>query len=64
MGKRSIPAVPKSSIGTDRAQFDGAIKENLEVVLGQRVEPIQTLAPTATNAQIIAKLNEIINRLQ
>lgn len=62
--KRSIPAVPRSAVGTDRAIFDSAIKENLEIVLGQRVDTISPLASTATNAQIITKINEIISRLQ
>lgn len=62
--KRSIPAIPRSAVGTDRGPFDSALKENLEILLGQRVDTVSPLALTATNAQIIAKINEVIARLQ
>jgi len=46
-------------------QAISAIKENIEIITGARlgVSEIHTLASDATNAQIIAKINEIINRL-
>lgn len=60
--KRAIPQVPRE--GQPRAEFDQAVKENLEVLTGRRTGRIQPLQPTATQAEIIAKVNEIIDRLQ
>ena len=60
--KRAIPPVPRP--GLPRAGFDQALKENLEAIMGQRGEPIRPLADTASTADIIAKVNEIIARLQ
>lgn len=62
MAKRAIPQVPKAS--EDRARFDQALAENLQILMGQRGGKIEPLAATATTAQIIAKINEIIDRLQ
>lgn len=64
MPRRAIPNIPKSAIGTDRAPFDMAVKENIEVILGQRGKTIEALSATATNAQIIQKINELIALLQ
>lgn len=63
MSKRAIPGVPGSD---DRARqaFDAAVKENLEALSGLRSGQIKTLASTATTAEIIAKINELIVRLQ
>lgn len=63
MTKRAIPEVPKTP---DRARqgFDSAVKENLEMIAGQRGGKIELLASTATTAEIIAKINEVIERLQ
>jgi len=58
MKKRAIPPPP---IG-DR--FSEAVKENLEVIMGQRVPAITELPTTATTADIIAKVNELLRRLQ
>ena len=41
-----------------------AIKETLEVLTGQRGGAIEPLPTSATTAQIISKINEIIARLQ
>lgn len=62
MAKRAIPQTPKR--GEDRSRFDGAVKENLEILMGQRGGKTEPLAATATTAEIIAKINEIIDRLQ
>jgi hypothetical protein len=59
---RAIPQVPPGD--TTRAKFDEAIKENLEVLTGQRSKRITPLADTASTAEIIAKVNELIARLQ
>lgn len=42
-----------------------AMKENIEIITGARlgVGEIKTLAAPATNDQLVAKINEIITRL-
>jgi hypothetical protein len=42
-----------------------AIKENIEILTGSRVGvgEIRTLGTSATNDEIVAKLNEVIKRL-
>lgn len=59
---KAIPAVPRP--GLPRDGFDAAVKENLEILTGKRGEKIKPLADTASTAEIIAKINEIIARLQ
>jgi hypothetical protein len=56
------PAIPSP----DTSGFDEAVKENLEIITGRRpkVAKIEKLATTATTADIITKINEVINRLQ
>lgn len=60
--KRSIPSIPKP--GNPRTSFDHAVKEILETITGQRGDRITPLADTATTAEIAAKVNEILARLQ
>lgn len=60
--KRAIPSVPRP--GDPRDKFDAALKENLEIMTGRRGDKIKPLAETATTAEITAKINEIIERLQ
>ena len=62
MSKRAIPQVPK--VSEDRTRFDQALAENLQILMGQRGGKIEPLAATATTAEIIAKINEIVHRLQ
>lgn len=62
MKKRGIPQVPRS--GQPRDGFDQALKENLEVIMGQRGGRIDPLPPDASLADVVAKVNEIIARLQ
>lgn len=62
MKKRAIPQVPKPD--QSRQSFDVAVKECLEVIMGRRDSRISTLPSTATNAEIIAKVNELILLLQ
>lgn len=62
MSKRAVPQVPRP--GDPRDKFDAAVKENLEVLTGQRGEKIRSLPESASTADIIAKVNEIIDRLQ
>ncbi len=60
------PAIPVLN-SQDRTlnQVIAAVKENIEVITGARAGSfqIQALDSTATTAQIIAKVNEIIGRL-
>jgi hypothetical protein len=60
------PAIPVLN-SQDRTlnQVIAAVKENIEVITGARAgsSQIQALDSTATTAQIIAKVNEIIGRL-
>lgn len=60
--KRAIPQTPKP--GERRDGFDQAVKENLEIITGRRGEKIQPLESTASTSDVIAKVNEIIARLQ
>ena len=39
------------------------IKENVEILNGQRTGSIEQLATNATLTEVIAKLNEVIDRL-
>lgn len=62
MSKRAIPKIPQT--GQDREQFDSAVKENLEILMGRRGTPIAKLTGNETTAEIMLKLNEVIERLQ
>lgn len=64
MPKRSIANIPRSSVGSDRYQFDVALKENLELITGQRGTVIKELSVNASQADIIKKINELIAVLQ
>jgi hypothetical protein len=60
------PAIPVLN-SQDRTlnQVVAAMKENIEVITGARAgsAQIETLGTTATTAQIVSKINEIIGRL-
>jgi len=58
------PAIPPAPSDPQRARFDGALKECLEILMARRVEPIRPLPADATLAQVVAKLNELLVRLQ
>ena len=62
MKKPALPPVPKS--GEDRTRFDGATKESLEIIMGRRGAAIKPLDSTATLADCIAKVNQILVLLQ
>lgn len=64
MKKRAIPKVPESALNFDLRLFLSSVKENIEIITGQRVTKIEPLSATATNDEIIAKVNQIIERLQ
>lgn len=62
MKKRAIPQVPKPD--QSRQGFDSALKEVIEVIVGRRGTPIALLPANASNAEVIAKVNELILLLQ
>lgn len=62
MRKPGIPQVPKA--GQERFRFDASLKESLETLMGRRADPIEPLPAGATLADVIAKINEILVRLQ
>lgn len=62
MKKPAIPQVPRPD--QPRTGFDQAVKENLEILTGRRQGQVKPLASTATTAEIIAKVNEIVERMQ
>ncbi len=62
MKKPAIPQVPKN--GQPRLGFDQSIKETLEIVMGRRGGSVQPLASDATLSDVIAKVNELIARIQ
>lgn len=56
------PSIPTPAATTDKAV--AALKENIEVITGKRGTPIAPLSAAATQAQIIAKVNELLTLLQ
>jgi hypothetical protein len=57
--KRAIPQPNANQLEINRA-----VKENIEQITGQRGGRIKPLSESASNAEIIAKINEIVDRLQ
>lgn len=62
MKKPSIPPSPPGDAA--RVHFDRAVKERLEIIGGERAGRILPLNSSATLADTIAKINEIIDRIQ
>lgn len=62
MKKRAIPQVPPGDMS--RSGFDRAIKEDLEIIMGQRGQRIEPLPSTATMEDIRLKVNELLDLLQ
>lgn len=60
---RSLPRVPVGE-SPQTTQFLTATKEVIDTITGKRGGQVALLLPTASNADIIAKVNELINRLQ
>lgn len=57
--KPAIPAVnSQNTMGVLNA-----LKENIEIITGARTGEIQQLTSTATTAQIIEKINQIVVKL-
>lgn len=61
MKKPAIP--PIGSIPQELAAILGPIKANLDIITGRTGGEIKLLSSSATTAQIIVKLNEVISRL-
>lgn len=59
--KPGIPAVNFSDATVSQAI--SALKENVEIMTGARGGELSSLDSTATTAQIIDKINQIITRL-
>jgi len=58
-------AIPSSGgIPPESRKVVDALKENIEDLRAMRGDKIEALPSTATTAQIISKINEIIVRLQ
>lgn len=62
MKKRAIRSVPRP--GENRAEFDAALKENLEIITGARGGAIRPLDADASLEDAVAKINEILARMQ
>lgn len=62
MKKPALPDVPGQN--ARRWEFDARVKEMLEILTGRRGGVITPLKSDASQADIIAKVNEIIARLQ
>lgn len=63
MTKRAVPSVPSMENVTTR-RFLLAIKENIESMNGARGGKIKPLGYSHTDAQLVEKINEIIESLQ
>tara|TARA_R110000868_G_scaffold238912_3_gene493434 strand:- start:6450 stop:6641 length:192 start_codon:yes stop_codon:yes gene_type:complete len=63
MKKPGIPPYPKPE--EDRTRFDSSMKECVESIMGRRSNQIQVLDPTtATLADCVSKINEILDTIQ
>lgn len=64
MKKAAIPAVRTGNAELDRAM--SAIKQNVDAITGQarNSERLEPLASTATTAEVVARLNLLLERLQ
>lgn len=61
MGKPAIPAIPTGDPALHGVL--SSLKENVETVRGVRNGPIAGLAADASHEEVIAKVNELISRL-
>lgn len=62
--KPSIPTVPTTDSNLSR--FVDAVKQTLDAMTGKarNVQRLEPLPPTATLAEVIERLNQVISRLQ
>lgn len=56
--------VVKPSLPAPDGRFEREVKETLEIIMGRRGNRIKPLDTTATQAQIIEKVNELLKLLQ
>lgn len=61
MKKPAIPDIAPNN--TNMFSVVSALKENVEQITGLRAGQIASLPTTATQAEIIAKVNEVIDRM-
>jgi len=61
--KRSIPPIP-TGIEPSMEKVLSPMKENLEIIMGHRSAKLDLLTSGASTAEIIAKLNALLGRLQ
>ncbi len=59
MSKRAIPSPTAQQVA-----INVAVKERLEIISGDREGPLGSLPTNASQADIIAKINELLARLQ
>lgn len=59
---RAIPQLPQRIDAQTRAVL-AALKENLEILAGQRGATVERLSETASLPEVVAKVNELIDRL-
>lgn len=66
MGDRAVRSLPPVPVGESQptTAFLSAAKEVIDTITGKRDGQIQLLSADASTAEIIDKLNELINRLQ
>ncbi|MHB8727568.1 MAG: hypothetical protein ACYC9K_00860 [Sulfuricaulis sp.] len=62
--KSTLGDIP-SNVDNQMREFLGGVKNNIEQITGRGhgAKPIATLASSATTAQIIGKINEIIAQI-
>lgn len=65
MSKR-LPAIKRVPPTDDkeRRDFDGAVKETLEILTGRRGVAIKRLSAGASTDEIVSKINEIVALMQ
>lgn len=63
---RKLPAIPDVQLVQDPAalQVLSALKESIEQLTARRGAPIAKLGPTSSLAQVIVKINEILDKFQ
>lgn len=62
MKKPNIPAVP-TNLPNDHFTLLAALKENVEIMGGVRSTEIKALPSTASLAQVIQTVNQLIDRM-
>lgn len=59
--RRGIPPIPDHPISRD---FNKTVKEEIEIIRGERGQRIKHLSADASDADIVAKINEILELIQ